>query len=73
MNNKQKDALNYKIVKCKNWEKDKTCKYGAHCIFAHKDTELRNKNDNLINVQTNIGMGLMFQPMMIDMKPKIMK
>ena len=67
MNNKQKDALNYKIVKCKNWEKDKTCKYGAHCTFAHGDTELRNKNDNLMNLQSNMGMGLMFQPMMMDM------
>ena len=67
MNNKQKDALNYKIVKCKNLEKDKTCKYGAHCTFAHGDTELRNKTDNLMNIQSNMGMGLMFQPMMMDM------
>ena len=67
MNNKQKDALNYKIVKCKNWEKDKTCKYGAHCTFAHGDTELRNKSDNLMQMQSNMGMGLMFPPMMMDM------
>ena len=40
------NVLNYKIVKCKNWEKDKTCKYGVHCTFAHGDTELRNKADN---------------------------
>ena len=39
--------LNYKIVKCKNWEKDKTCKYGAHCTFAHGDNDLRTKSDNL--------------------------
>ena len=39
--------INYKIVKCKNWEKDKTCKYGAHCTFAHGDTDLHTKNDNL--------------------------
>ena len=39
--------LNYKIVKCKNWEKDKTCKYGAHCTFAHGDSDLRTKSDNL--------------------------
>ena len=46
INNSQKNALNYKIVKCKNWEKDRTCKYGAHCTFAHGDEEIRNKNDN---------------------------
>ena len=63
----QKNLLNYKIVKCKNWEKDKTCKYGAHCTFAHGDTELRNKSDNLMQMQSNMGMGLMFPPMMMDM------
>lgn len=67
MKNKQKDPLNYKIVKCKNWEKDKTCKYGVHCTFAHGDSELRNKSENLIQMQSNMGMGLMFQPMMMDM------
>ena len=46
-NNVQNNILNYKIVKCKNWEKDQTCKYGAHCTFAHGDSELRNKADNL--------------------------
>ena len=46
-NQSQNNLLNYKIVKCKNWEKDKTCKYGAHCTFAHGDAELRNKADNL--------------------------
>ena len=46
-NNIQNNLLNYKIVKCKNWEKDHTCKYGAHCTFAHGDAELRNKADNL--------------------------
>ena len=43
----QNSMINYKIVKCKNWEKDKTCKYGVHCTFAHGDEELRNKADNL--------------------------
>ena len=66
MNNKQKDALNYKIVKCKNWDKDKTCKYGSHCTFAHGDEELRNKSDNLMQMQSNMGMGVMFQPMVMD-------
>ena len=30
-----KNPLNYKIVKCKNFEKEGTCKYGAMCSFAH--------------------------------------
>jgi hypothetical protein len=46
----QNNLLNYKIVKCKNWEKDHTCKYGAHCTFAHGDSELRNKADNLYHM-----------------------
>ena len=64
-NNKQKNNLNYKIVKCKNWEKDKTCKYGAHCTFAHGDSELRNKADNLYQMGPN--MGMMFPTFMMDM------
>lgn len=40
-----KNMMNYKIVKCKNFEKDGTCKYGAHCSFAHGDAELRPKMD----------------------------
>lgn len=43
----QNSLINYKIVKCKNWEKDKTCKYGSKCTFAHGDAELRNKTDNI--------------------------
>ena len=43
----QNSIINYKIVKCKNWEKDKTCKYGSKCTFAHGDNELRTKNDNI--------------------------
>ena len=65
INNSQKNALNYKIVKCKNYEKDGTCKYGAHCTFAHGDSEVRNKNDNLYQMQP--GMGLTVQPFMVDM------
>ena len=63
LNNKsQTNYLNYKIVKCKNWEKDRTCKYGVHCTFAHGDEDLRNKADNLYQMNTNIQMMV---PMMI--------
>jgi hypothetical protein len=62
-NNKvQNSILNFKIVKCKNWEKDRTCKYGAHCTFAHGDSELRNKGDNLY--QMNPGFPMMMPMMM---------
>ena len=48
-NNKKKefDPLNYKIVKCKFWEKDGNCRYGTLCSFAHGDLELRSKLDNM--------------------------
>ena len=62
INKSQNSLLNYKIVKCKNWDKDGTCKYGAHCTFAHGDDELRNKADNLY--QFNPSMQFMM-PMMI--------
>ena len=62
--NKTNNMLNYKIVKCKNWEKDKTCKYGAHCTFAHGDQELRNKADNMYPINTGFPMMV---PMMYDM------
>ena len=65
----QNNMLNYKIVKCKNWEKDKTCKYGIHCTYAHGEEELRNKADNLY--QMNPGFPLMMpfiaNPQNIDM------
>ena len=64
-NNSQKNSLNYKIVRCKNWEKEGNCKYGIQCTFAHGDSELRNKNDNLYQMQP--GMGMMMQPFMFDM------
>ena len=57
--------LNYKIVKCKNWEKDKTCKYGAHCTFAHGDNDLRTKSDNLY-MGTSIPVMIPYQ---YDMNP----
>ena len=66
MNNKQNNMLNYKIVKCKNWEKDKSCKYGAHCTFAHGDEELRNKADNLYQMNPQ-NVGMVFPAYMIDM------
>ena len=61
----QNSILNYKIVKCKNWEKDKTCKYGVHCTFAHGDEDLRNKGDN---IYPPIGGGMpLIMPMVYDM------
>ena len=62
MNNPQNNYLNYKIVKCKNWDKDGTCKYGNQCTFAHGEEELRNKADNLY--QFNPSMPIMM-PMMV--------
>ena len=61
-NKSQNNFLNYKIVKCKNWEKDRTCKYGAHCTFAHGDSDLRNKTDNLYQMNPSIPM---MMPMMV--------
>lgn len=46
---------NYKIVKCKYWEKDGTCRYGTLCTFAHGDTEMRTKTDNLLLNQGQMG------------------
>ena len=67
--NKSQSFLNYKIVKCKNWEKDKTCKYGAHCTFAHGDEELRNKTDNLyqFNPSMQFMMPMIVSPVGMDM------
>ena len=66
LNNKsQTNYLNYKIVKCKNWEKDRTCKYGAHCTFAHGDEDLRNKADNLYQMNNNFNNFQMMVPMVM--------
>ena len=46
---------NFKIVKCKYWEKDGTCRYGTLCTFAHGDTEIRSKTDNLLLNQQQMG------------------
>jgi len=62
LNKTPSNLINFKIVKCKNWEKDKTCKYGQHCTFAHGEEELRNKADNLY--QFNPTMPLMMPMMM---------
>ena len=43
----QKNVMNYKIAKCKNFEKDGQCRYGDRCTFAHGDAELRAKVDSL--------------------------
>ena len=68
-NKSQTNFLNYKIVKCKNWEKDRTCKYGVHCTFAHGDEDLRNKADNLYQMNINYQMMVPMMPGMpgIDM------
>ena len=64
MDQLQKSIMNYKIVKCKNFEKDGVCKYGAHCSFAHGDAELRSKVDPLTQQQL-LQLGQMGQlPMM---------
>ena len=68
VNNKQQNnMINYKIVKCKNWEKDRTCKYGAHCTFAHGDGDLRNKADNLYQMNNSFNMMPMFVQPGVDM------
>ena len=64
MTKSQKSMINYKIVKCKNWEKDGTCKYGHHCTFAHGDNDLRDKNANLFQMQPNM---MMMYPLMMNM------
>ena len=58
----QNSLINYKIVKCKNYEKDGTCKYGVHCTFAHGDKDLRNKGENLYTMNNP----MMMIPMMYD-------
>ena len=62
-NKMQNSLLNYKIVKCKNFEKDGTCKYGAHCTFAHGDKDLRDKTQNLYQMNNPMMMFSMMNDM----------
>ena len=34
---KQRNPLNYKTAKCRNFEQTGTCKYGSRCNFIHND------------------------------------
>ena len=65
----QNNMMNYKIAICKNWEKDKTCRYGNKCSFAHGNEELRKKEDNMKNLANPIPMMFMMdqngQPIMV--------
>ena len=61
---KSLNLQNYKIVKCKYWEKDHNCGYGSLCAFAHGDEELRTKSDNMLSNQPQLGLG--FMPMAMD-------
>ena len=47
----QKNMMNFKIVKCKNFENEGQCKYGDRCTFAHGDAELRIKSEPFTNQQ----------------------
>lgn len=60
---KSLNLQNYKIVKCKYWEKDHNCRYGSLCTFAHGDEELRTKSDNMIANQGQLGGGFPNMPM----------
>ena len=53
-NKKGLNAQNYKIVKCKYFEKDGSCRYGSLCTFAHGDEDLRTKSDNLMATQAQM-------------------
>jgi len=64
INKQPPNPSNFKIIKCKNWEANGTCKYGSVCTFAHGDTELRTKSDNNLQMSENaISMDTGFMPM----------
>ena len=64
-NKNQNNILNYKTIKCKNFDKDGTCKYGAYCTFAHGDQELRTISQNMYQMNNQ----MMMIPMMSEMYP----
>ncbi len=70
---KTQNITNYKIVKCKNFDKGKSlfnidgvCKYSNTCTFAHGETELRTKVENSMLSQTTMNPQFMFNPYMMD-------
>ncbi len=48
---------NYKTQTCKYYEKDKSCKFGANCSFAHGGVEMRNPYDNLPPIMPSTAAG----------------
>ena len=49
----QTNLINYKIVKCKNFSKYGSCRYGSKCLFAHGNLKLRTKEENLNQMDNN--------------------
>jgi len=45
-------AWKYKTEKCKYWEISNTCKYRDNCVFAHGNSEMRQKIVNSANYKT---------------------
>lgn len=62
----QKIMTNYKIAKCKNFEKEGQCKYGSHCTFAHGDNDLHSKNDPMTMGMNQVNPMMMMPPYMMD-------
>lgn len=46
---------------------DGTCRYGTLCTFAHGDTEVRSKNENILRVQQQMFPFMDMNPMMTPM------
>ncbi len=67
-NNQKKlpNPANFKIVKCKNFEREGHCKYGNTCTFAHGETELRTKTENSIPGGFNNTNNMPYPPYMMD-------
>ena len=59
------NAQNYKIVKCKYFEKEGMCRYGSLCTFAHGNAELRKKSDN-VDITTQQNMMVLQNMMMMN-------